>query len=1057
MRGLTFLVLAVSLVGLSNLLGDTSLAILTGPGLENEGVLLAAALSRDGCSLVERDEIDRIAEERAVVASPENAVKVGRLVGANLVISLRKISVGGESVLATSIMAVEIGVRVSSNFDALPLGDIEKWADRVGGSLQESASKSDLRKVDAVALSVLSLRAPLDTPQARQMEVAATALLIHGLTKQKDFFVMERQSLDVLAMENGFSSKEENAFWIGRRVINGSIQKVENDRFSLVLQIEQMGRGEDSQISVEAGDLNSLINDAVENLAIELGKLSAPLERDAQEEAKRYFEEAQSATAASIWKTALPAAESAATLGLENEELERLLVKLNVRAAFPEVESWEGSAKKTPWSKDAYKLGGSDVDIEKMQRALDIFLRIGTRITKPTRRWDEDSIEELGAEVVLAGSRVLRAISDEEHAKYRDLREQTRAAADLLFERADPRRLVGLNQIMAVYAPYWENNPERVFRRYRTALDAPLGGSIHQVYLLRYIFANVRDGTKSLGPDSSKVPWLVESPGEWQPFVKALRESPRLQDQLDALLIEYCSSEDPQRGGLGEKIEDKLWGAREELFETTTTAGQFLAFVEMVPLSAEFKAIMATQYFDSDAPFSASVVEACRRDISSVSTDLAARLLAAASSYRNRMNDAQSWVALSDPRDMAAFERSLVEQFPALANPERWPALVVDEVPSRLDKDSVIEKVIWREGRLWVLAMKLSREQNEMQILSSELRGGGLEVGATFLLPEAKLHYSSANIDTAFDVSDRWLAVVHAGVLHVMNRGSGEWASTSVPSSPWPALRILQGAIYYAYPGPSGVMAIRADSSGIVRIDPESLTSETLASSRRKPERNPLDDVEPYQIFSIAEGPEQQIFVTAVMDCNVWKKGTKIFVLSQSTPNWGEVFAGTFREWRGAFAIEHRDEVLFQAAEGQPSGAFRWAEPGGIKPILRKASKSTPGRMDEDTDLIGEPSFRSPVLAGQNNGAYCFLSKRGGKNAAQWALMYYANDTALGSIIPLDFVEPSAVAPRSVGLPSLIATEEGLVLWGYGLPPSACWFIPNSRLESHLADNVSGE
>ncbi len=594
----------LELLAISSLLSAPRVAILNDPSLENESALLAVSLSTADLSLVERSEISKLAGEHEIASTSADPLQAGKLLGADAVLSMRKIRVGDQQALVTSILAVKAGVRLSSAFDPLPLKDMAGWSQRTSATLAALLPKLSVSRQEAIPLSVLNLRAPFDTPEAREQERTATALLAHGLARQKKFFVLEREVLDALAREKVLNSAEEEAFWTGCYVLDGELTPDSTGKLTLTLRVEGPGGIEKSRLSVSGNDLPALIQQAVAAISERLGHQFSPPSWDASQEAERFFAEAKSAFSAGLWQTSLPAAEAAAALGMHSEVLDRLRIQLHLMAALPAAIS--ASASQDPWDYDAASLKASDVSPEHALTALDLFLPLGAQITKPVYRWNEDSLEELGNRVLLGASRVLRALYASGLAKTREyeaLRVETRACGNLLLERVDSTHFYSQFHVAAVYAPLWEGDPDAVLVRYRSVLNEPLDGDLYRIYFLRYLFANVRDGTQDLGPNPSKMPWLLGDAAKWTEFVQSLRNSPRLQDRLDAWLIDFCSADAAARQEIERKIEAALWAARDEIFRDRITTGQLLAILEIAKPAPEFRARMLERYFASDAPF----------------------------------------------------------------------------------------------------------------------------------------------------------------------------------------------------------------------------------------------------------------------------------------------------------------------------------------------------------------------------------------------------------------------------------------------------------------------
>ena len=214
---------AVSAAGASRLA-----VVAAGPEVALAGDVLTAGLAGvEGLELVEREEAQRVWREQELKAGQGggSAAGLGRLLGADGLLVLERRVVGGNETLVVRLMAVGPGVVVSEQDFGLPLAEPVEWgrtfARRVAGWVPKLGVKGE----EAVALSVLNLRAGVSTAEGLALEQELTTLVQLRLAREPAVFVLERRRLEELRAEKELEGRDEEPFWNSAYVVDGTINR----------------------------------------------------------------------------------------------------------------------------------------------------------------------------------------------------------------------------------------------------------------------------------------------------------------------------------------------------------------------------------------------------------------------------------------------------------------------------------------------------------------------------------------------------------------------------------------------------------------------------------------------------------------------------------------------------------------------------------------------------------------------------------------------------------------------------------------------------------------
>ena len=173
---------------------------------------------------------------------------------------------------------------------------------------------------DAVPISIVNLRAAIQSPETQELERQLTSLTMQRLSHERQLFVLERRKMQLLASEKQLKGFEYFEFWNGSYLLEGTIDRngYSKDTMTLSAQLTPPKGGAPLTIEVRAaetnliGSINRLADKVRENL--KLAGTAAPW--NAADEAQKYFEEAKWALKWDLLDQAQSAAESAWALGM---------------------------------------------------------------------------------------------------------------------------------------------------------------------------------------------------------------------------------------------------------------------------------------------------------------------------------------------------------------------------------------------------------------------------------------------------------------------------------------------------------------------------------------------------------------------------------------------------------------------------------------------------------------------------------------------------------------------------------------------------------------------
>ena len=566
---------------------EPTLAILGEPGTGTAAEALATVLEKQpALRLIAAPADAADVEKLAALLAAKSYRDIGAALHADGLILLRAEPAGDTQILSASLIAAGPGAILATHRQPLPLTDAGAWAEAAARQFLPLAGKLTIPADRAIPLSVLHLRAAAETPQAREIERALALGLIHRLTHEPTFLVLERERLDAPGTQRERYAADAGEFWSARWLIDGTILQAPDDPAQLTLKLRVRQPGSDtaheSTHRCRAGDTAAALDAFTRDLARTLGREPGPTPWSATREAARWLEEAQWAAARDLWPAAAAAAESAWALGAR----EPALIALRVRAAIHSIagpyllrpaapdhllarylderqlrlEQWDSPALTPRWKPIVAAISVADKlqTLENAVRAHQLLqthldaLPIGLRA-------------EIATEATLHASTVLewfaRAEDDVRYTVHlTTLRRLVREnVSRILLLSPDPVATDDLYCAAAFLQPLWHERPQDTLAAWQARLAEP--ATPGQRAVLRVGLAiSLRDFPQLVEGVPVEQGRVIEC---WQTLIAQLEKSAAPDDRLAGYALHHdLAPNEPLRTLLAAKIRAALWDMR---------------------------------------------------------------------------------------------------------------------------------------------------------------------------------------------------------------------------------------------------------------------------------------------------------------------------------------------------------------------------------------------------------------------------------------------------------------------------------------------------------------
>jgi hypothetical protein len=293
-------------------------------------VLTAQLSGNDKIHLLERNEIERIYHEQALVAGGRDEVKLGRILGADGLLLLNVVQTPLTTNLTTRLIAVKPGVAVATENPSWPPASLPDWATSFARHLELFLPKLTVLEKDAIPISIVNLRSALQSDEARETEQQVKLLSIQRLSQERQFFVLERQRMELLGQEKALKA-DESPFWNGAYLLDGVTDQNGYDKETITLNARLAPPKGGAPLAFEVSGSRTNLAELINQLAVKVNAAlkvhSTVKEWNATDEAQQYFDEAKWALRWGVYAEAQMAADSAWALGKHDVDCASARVK----------------------------------------------------------------------------------------------------------------------------------------------------------------------------------------------------------------------------------------------------------------------------------------------------------------------------------------------------------------------------------------------------------------------------------------------------------------------------------------------------------------------------------------------------------------------------------------------------------------------------------------------------------------------------------------------------------------------------------------------------------
>ena len=554
------------------------------------GDILTVELSKNpNVTLLDRNEIDKVYREQGLSAVNRDYIKLGQVLGADgvLLLEVNASSSGSPSVasafagnqkpkvdLGVRLVAVRPGVLLASERFA-GVDDLPQWASGFAIHLNPLLPKLTVLAQDAVPISIVNLRAAMQSPETREEERQLTALTIDRLTRERQLFVLERRKLQLLSAEKDLKGMDDSAFWNGSYLLDGTLDRNGFTRDKITIDARLVPPKGGATLPIEVSGSRTNLSDVVNQLAdkicesLKLARTAAPW--NAADEARNYLEEAKWALKWNLLTQAQNAADSAWALG--KRDLDCAMVRVGSYAGtIPEVDP--ANLRHIDLNQKVIYVSVADrpnpAEIDQALHLLRMYEEFSQTLPliEPQQDWP---YYVLGLDALQKATGVLRHFyfHPESQAdvseKLADLRAEARAVtawigrsssvrgtywieghlpnSDEIYhdfgERYGGGRAKNFYEVELQCGRFWQETPEDCVTLYRSLMESPL-------------FVCIHNELWSLGEDNSRlIAWNVEDqkrvPAAWQSFVGDLDSSTNDFLRMEARISEFVAAETSRR------------------------------------------------------------------------------------------------------------------------------------------------------------------------------------------------------------------------------------------------------------------------------------------------------------------------------------------------------------------------------------------------------------------------------------------------------------------------------------------------------------------------------
>ena len=298
------------------------IAVVSDPDNRNLAALVTTELSsRPDITLVERDELARVGDElKLQQLAGSNAVALGKLIGADGLIFINKGADGSE----VRFTAVGLGYALFDD-PISPETDLPPLALALAHRIERDVPKLKLDPTKAIPISVLNLRADYATPDSAILERKLTLLLESKLASLPQYVVLERRHGWSLGFEHSLAA-DGKPLLHGCYVLDGTlslpIQAQDADDLTVHLRLRSPDNLQTPlEIRRSKTDLPGLVETMVAEIQRATGTTTTSAPWQPGKEAREYLEEGIWGWQHDALDASLEALDSAELLGEQAPDL----------------------------------------------------------------------------------------------------------------------------------------------------------------------------------------------------------------------------------------------------------------------------------------------------------------------------------------------------------------------------------------------------------------------------------------------------------------------------------------------------------------------------------------------------------------------------------------------------------------------------------------------------------------------------------------------------------------------------------------------------------------
>ncbi len=825
---------------------QTHLAIVSGSGLEKEADLLTAEFSKKkDIVLLERDQIQKILMEANLVVgelTEVNVVQMGRLLGADGLILLKKSRLHGEEKLILSLVAVDPGIVLEDSVYPLPTTDFGEYVREISSLLP----KLQVQAEDAICISVVGLFSTLNSPEAHTLEQEITTLLIHRLSHEPSLFVLERRNMEKLLFEKELDNEHSSELRLGSYLLEGSLD-LEKQKVVIYVQLKppKNGKAKSFEVKCDQTNLSETINTLTQEILNELHQEISPIPWEPNKEAEMFFQHAKWALQQNLLVESAAAAESAWALGHHEVPTAELRIRAYSLLTCPGPTDLTFSSF-NPFKGDLIEARIDPSRLDAALRMMELYNEYQRKefIYQNNRYYDW---RVLGERVLLAGSRLLRVYWENEDESYpekrEELREWLRRIADDLIQKSGEHPFgKGVWTVKAAYAPFWYKNTQETLMAYRDLLKKQKWAKSIRIFLILRD-QHFRTQKSKRGLSSGRAPWLLLNPNDsWREFIQNLKFSNDLQTQIDGWSLAFHSAgevkteKEEERKKIGSAACDFLWRERDGLFKSKSSQFVTSELYPVVPFGSktfrlEFLGWLLTKAEKIDP----TLLEYFFWGKDFTETELK-QILKECDQFRDRANMSGTLSAEELKTFKAAIcyairdHLKLVEEWDSTGQHSKHSILKVKNFHPLPQHAGLLG---YQSGKLWYVDNYIYA--SNQRVCAVDPISGYEEF---FAIPD-ELTPIGATATTQYGVplvSERYIVVAYPRFIKVYNRKTKKWQAFPIPLSIYEA-QFVGEKLYFLFRN-----IWNEGASGILSMDLRDGQIETLVSTRRRPVLNSLDN-----------------------------------------------------------------------------------------------------------------------------------------------------------------------------------------------------------------------